>query len=82
MLVRYLIVTEIGEGFDTDDRVRTYEDENTTINAVGRIASNDFSSQVPEELKKIYEVNLTYGRIKELNPAIENGKIVLKEESK
>lgn len=82
MLVKYLIVTEIGEGFDTDDRVRIYGDENTTINAVGRIASNDFSLQVPEELKKNYEVNLTYGRIKELNPAIENGKIVLKEESK
>lgn len=81
MLKRYLVVTRQNRGHFTEDQVHMYERDTEVKSLIGRIASGDrdFLSEDPETLKSIHEVDLVYGKIKRLEPSLENMKIVLKE---
>jgi hypothetical protein len=80
MLKRYLIVISVNKGSWNEEEVATYETERSVIQEVGRIAAgpqNGFEDT--RKLEKVYEVDLDRGTIKQLEPALENMQIVLKE---
>nr|WP_096269373.1 hypothetical protein [Paucisalibacillus globulus] len=79
MLERYLVVIEEGEGHLTDDRVTMMELESSVREFVGKVAANNYSlHEAPQKIKRIYKVDLVYGRIHEVEPVLEDMKIVLK----
>jgi hypothetical protein len=80
MLKRYLVVLESESGYSSDEEVKTLEREGDVRDLVGRIAAGNFGAlEEGKNLKVIYEVDLFYGKIKRLEPALEKMKIVLKE---
>lgn len=84
MLERYLVISEVDRGvYHSDNRVETLEHERDVKDLVGRLAAGNYGvMEDPVKLKRIYKVDLTYGKIVELEPALENMKLVLKEKKK
>jgi hypothetical protein len=76
----YLVLIKKGSGiYGKDEEVKKFEKESDVRALVGDIAAGSNYMDEEQELEKIYEVDLYYGRMKELEPVLENMKIKLKE---
>ncbi|RWR06712.1 hypothetical protein QNH23_06270 [Siminovitchia fortis] len=81
MLIRYLLVIEKSyEYYYPEETVELVETEDDVKKAVAWIAADSqINRRIKKTLKTIYKVDLVSGKMKRLEPALENMKIVLKE---
>jgi hypothetical protein len=80
MLERFLVVTNITTSTTQFDQVETLEREKDVVELVGKIAvTNEAVNGKTIALKRIYNIDLENGLIKELEPSFVNMQIVLNE---
>ncbi|WP_077621528.1 hypothetical protein [Sediminibacillus massiliensis] len=80
MLKRFLVVIKVSKGTYRQKEVRTLDSEKDLRELIGSIVTSSPNAlEDTRELISIFEVDLIYGKIKELEPVLRDMKLVLKE---